>query len=42
MLETGTQAAVAAAVLRGAHIIRVHDVANTFATVKIIDAIKGA
>ncbi len=42
MLETGTQAAVAAAILRGAHIIRVHDVANTFATVKIIDAIKGA
>lgn len=41
MQETGTQAAVAAAVLRGAHIIRVHDVANTFATVKIIDAIKG-
>jgi len=42
MLETGTQAAVAAAILRGAHIIRVHDVANTFATVKIIDTIKGA
>jgi len=41
MVETGTQAAVATAVLRGAHIIRVHDVANTFATVKIIDAIKG-
>ena len=42
MLEIGTQAAVAAAILRGAHIIRVHDVANTFATVQIIDAIKGA
>ena len=42
VMETGTQAAVAAAVLRGAHIIRVHDVAGTFATVSIIDAIKGA
>jgi len=41
VVETGTQAAVAAAVLRGAHIIRVHDVANTFATIKIIDAIRG-
>ncbi len=39
-VETGTQAAVAAAVLRGAHIVRVHDVANTRATLKIIDAIK--
>jgi len=42
VVETGTQAAVAAAVLRGAHIIRVHDVAGTFATVSIIDGIKGA
>ncbi|MFQ5483758.1 MAG: dihydropteroate synthase [Desulfobacterales bacterium] len=41
VMETGTQAAVAAAVLRGAHIVRIHDVAGTVATVKIIDAIKG-
>ena len=40
MVETGTQAAVAAAVLFGAHIVRVHDVANTVATVRILDAIK--
>jgi dihydropteroate synthase len=39
MVETGTQATVAAAVLNGAHIVRVHDVANTVATVKIIDAL---
>jgi dihydropteroate synthase len=38
-VETGTQAAVAAAVLNGAHIVRVHDVANTVATVKVVDAI---
>ncbi len=41
-VETGTQAAVAAAVLAGAHIVRVHDVANTVSTLKIIDAIKKA
>ena len=41
-VETGTQAAVAAAVLNGAHIVRVHDVASTRATVQIIDAIKTA
>jgi len=41
-VETGTQAAVAASVLAGAHIVRVHDVANTVSTVKIIDAIKKA
>ena len=41
-IETGTQAAVASAILSGAHIIRVHDVKNTAATVKIIDAIKAA
>jgi len=40
VVETGTQAAVAAAVLLGAHIVRVHDVANTVATVRILDAIK--
>ncbi|MFO7666957.1 MAG: dihydropteroate synthase [Desulfobacterales bacterium] len=41
-VETGTQAAVAAAVLSGAHMVRVHDVANTVSTLKIIDAIKKA
>ena len=41
-VETGTQAAVAAAVLAGAHIVRVHDVANTVLTVKIIDAVRNA
>jgi dihydropteroate synthase len=42
IVETGTQAAVAAAVLCGAHIVRVHDVANTRATVRILDAMKTA
>ena len=42
IVETGTQASVAAAVLNGAHIVRVHDVVNTRITVKIIDAIKSA
>jgi len=42
MVESGTQASVAAAILNGAHIVRVHDVANTRVTVKIIDAIKNA
>ena len=36
-VETGTQAAVAAAILNGAHIVRVHDVANTVPTVKVLD-----
>ena len=40
IVETGTQASVAVAILNGAHIVRVHDVANTCATVKIVDAIK--
>ncbi|MBW1726301.1 MAG: dihydropteroate synthase [Deltaproteobacteria bacterium] len=40
VVETGTQASVAAAVLNGAHMVRVHDVANTRATIKIINAIK--
>jgi dihydropteroate synthase len=40
IVETGSQAAVAAAVLRGAHIVRVHDVANTRATIRILDAMK--
>lgn len=38
-VETGTQATVAAAILGGAHIVRVHDVANTLATVRVMDAI---
>ena len=42
MVESGTQASVAAAILNGAHIVRVHDVANTRVTVKIIDAVKNA
>ena len=42
IVETGTQAAVAAAVLNGAHMVRVHNVANTLATIKIIDAIRNA
>ena len=42
LVETGTQSAVAAVVLNGAHIVRVHNVANTRATVKIVDAVKNA
>ena len=42
MVETGTQATVAAAILNGAHIVRVHDVANTVATVKVVDALCNA
>ncbi|MDM8516651.1 dihydropteroate synthase [Desulfobacterales bacterium HSG16] len=42
IVETGTQATVAASIINGAHIVRVHDVTNTCATVKIIDAIKNA
>jgi dihydropteroate synthase len=38
--ETGTLATVAAAVMNGAHIVRVHHVKNTVETVRIIDAIK--
>ncbi len=41
-VETGTQAAVSAAVLNGAHIVRVHDVANTRDTIAIIDALRNA
>ncbi len=40
IVESGTQATVAAAILNGAHIVRVHDVANTMTTVKIVDALK--
>jgi dihydropteroate synthase len=39
IVETGTQAAVAASILNGAHIVRVHDVAKTAATVNVADAI---
>jgi dihydropteroate synthase len=42
IVETGTQAAVAAAVFAGAHIVRVHDVARTRATIRILDAIRFA
>ncbi len=35
----GTQAAIAAAAMNGAHIVRVHDVARSRATLTIIDAI---
>jgi len=39
VVETGTQASVAAAVLNGAHMVRVHNVANIRTTLKIVDAI---
>jgi dihydropteroate synthase len=38
----GTQATVAAAILKGAHIVRVHDVEDTRITVRIIDAVRQA
>jgi dihydropteroate synthase len=38
----GTMASVAAAVLRGASIVRVHDVRAAVETVKVVDAIKAA
>lgn len=41
-VETGTQAAVAAAIMNGADIVRVHNVANTKAMVSVLDAIKNA
>lgn len=41
-VETGTQAAQAMAVMNGAHIVRVHDVASTKATITILDAIRNA
>ncbi len=41
-VETGTQAAVAAVVMNGAHIVRVHNVANTYAMVRVLDAIRNA
>jgi dihydropteroate synthase len=42
IIETGTQAVVAAAVMQGVHIVRVHDVANTRVTLKIVDAIRNS
>ena len=39
-VEIGTQAAVASAVMNGAHIVRVHNVANTRKTVAVIDAVR--
>ena len=38
----GTMASVAAAALRGAHIVRVHDVKAAVETVRVVDAIKNA
>lgn len=40
--EVGTQAAVSVAVLNGAQIVRVHDVARTVETIKLIDAMRQA
>jgi dihydropteroate synthase len=42
VVEIGTQATVAAAALKGAHIVRIHHVADTVATLKIIDAINNS
>ena len=39
-VETGTQAVISASILNGAHIVRVHNVANTLSTVKLINAIQ--
>jgi len=41
-VETGSQAAVCAAILNGAHMVRVHDVAGTLATARIADAVASA
>lgn len=38
----GTIAAVAACIVKGAHIVRVHDVKEAVQAVKVVDAIKGA
>jgi len=42
LVETGSQAAVCAAIFNGAHIVRVHNVANTRATADVADAILNA
>ena len=39
--DTGTMATIAAGVMNGAHIVRVHNVRKAVETVKIIDAIRG-
>jgi dihydropteroate synthase len=38
--DTGTMATVAAAVMNGAHMVRVHDVRRAVETVRVIDAVK--
>jgi dihydropteroate synthase len=38
--DTGTMATIAAGVMNGAHMVRVHDVQKAVETVKVIDAIK--
>lgn len=40
VVEIGTQAIVSTAILNGAHILRVHDVARARATATVIDAVK--
>ena len=40
--ETGTMATVAASVMQGAHIVRVHEVKSAVETVRMIDAVKRA
>lgn len=40
MIDTATHAAIAAAALNGAHIVRVHDVAGARATLNVIDAVR--
>jgi len=42
MVETGTVAAVCAAILNGAHLVRVHDVARARAAATVADAVKNA
>jgi dihydropteroate synthase len=39
-VETGTQAVISASILNGAHIVRVHNVADTLSTVKLINAVQ--
>ena len=41
-MDLGTQATVAASILGGAHIVRVHDVKSTAITVRIMDNIATA
>lgn len=40
VIETGTQAAVAAAAVKGVHMVRVHNVADTRTTLQMVDAIR--